>query len=216
MTIRIKQAETEKELHQLYQFRYQIYVDEMARTQLHADHQKRIIVEPLDETGLNIIALDDDTVVGGLRTNFSKNSELSYYADLYEMDRLGKYHPGYTSITTKLMVRKDLRKGRLAIQLAQAAYVAAVKEGILFDFIDCNDHLLGFFKLLGYRQISQKISHKEYGEVTPLVLTLNDIDYFRKIGSPFLTLNKCAQIKDESVDYFYTLIGESNLIPTIS
>ncbi len=216
MAIRIKQAETEEELQRLYQFRYDVYVDEMARTQMYADHERRMIVEPLDESAMNIIALDDDTVVGGLRVNFSKYTDLGYYSDLYEMEKLGKFHPKFTSITTKLMIIKEHRKGRLAIRLAQAAYVAAVDAGIMFDFIDCNDHLLHFFKKLGYRQIRQKINHKEFGEVTPMIICVNDLEYFEQIESPLRTLSQGTAIGDESVAYFHKLLSETNLVPSLS
>lgn len=54
------------------------------------------------------------------------------------------------------------------------------------NFVDCNDHLIDFFKSFGYQFHIGKAVHKEYGEVNPLKLDLHDETLYRQINSPFL------------------------------
>lgn len=181
----IRIVKTTAELEQIYQFRYKIYVDEMARKQTYADHRRKTIVEPLDKTGYIFGAFEDGKVVGTLRVNFAKESDLGYYEELYNMRSVGESHPNHTSIVTKLIVADNNRYGRLTIRLCQAAFVLGLENEIKFNFIDCNQYLVRFFKFFGYEVYTANVIHPEYGEVTPMMCNSLDIDLFKRRRSPF-------------------------------
>ncbi len=180
----IRIVKTTAELEQIYQFRYKIYVDEMGRKQIYADHQRKTIIEPLDETGYVFGAFENGAVVGTLRVNFAKESDLGYYEELYKMRSVGNSHPDHTSIITKLIVDNNYRYGRLTIRLAQAAYILGLKNGIKFNFIDCNQPLVEFFSFFGYELYTANVIHPEYGEVIPMICNVLDIDLFKRRRSP--------------------------------
>lgn len=186
MSIIIRHAETEEDRRRVFQFRYAIYVEEMQRPQDYADHSAKTIEEPLDETGRILLAEDEaGKVVGTVRLNFGSDTDFGYYVNLYSMECVGSSFPERVSITTKLMVSRELRGGTLGCRLAMATYRDALAWGILFDFIDCNPHLEPVFARLGYRRYTGRILHPEYGDVLPMILPLTDLEHLEAEGSPF-------------------------------
>ena len=174
----------EGELNRLGRFRYEIYVEEMQRIQLYADHDHRVIIDPLDEGATNFIAEQNGSIVGTVRVNFPRDTSVGDYESFYAIPD-DSYMREATSITTRLMVSPRLRGGSLPLRLALTAYEFGLRNGILFDHIDCNDHLRSFFFKLGYEEMFRK-NHAEYGDVTCLVLRLRDRKRLSNSGSPFL------------------------------
>lgn len=181
---KIKVATEAQEREAIYQFRYNIYVEEMGRVQTYADHQQRIIREPLDDTGVLFSAYESGLLIGTARMNYSRASNLDYYADFYEMSKVGHFHPLRTAITTKFMIKPEYRGGTLAFRLTTALYAQAIKNRIRYIFIDVNDHLVDFFSKLG-SHIHKTGNHPEYGDVTVMLLDMEDINLFEKLRSPF-------------------------------
>jgi predicted GNAT family N-acyltransferase len=203
----IKFATNEEELEELYRFRYRIYVEEMGRTQHHADHTQRKIRDDLDEKGHNLLALSPKigSVLGALRVNFTRNELIPYYEDFFFIhDQLGVSRSN-ASICTRLMVDKSVRKSSLAVRLFIHMYQFALTNGIRHNFIDCNDHLVGLFTSFGFINYMGTAIHKEYGKVSPMKLDLWDEDLFRRIGSPFLRPLlewKCTESTPQTTDLF--------------
>lgn len=186
MAIQIITADTVLHTHAIFQLRYQVYVEELGRTQQYADHDTRMIREPLDETARLFVALDGPKVVGSVRTNYSCTSALGAYEALYGMDVAQSAHPGHTSITTKLLVAPSYRSTALAYRLAVATYRMALRDGILFDFIDVYPDRVPFFERLGYRVHIPEVVHEEYGRVIVMKIAVRDSAHLRRVGSPFL------------------------------
>jgi hypothetical protein len=186
MPITIRQAETAEDRQRVFRFRYEIYVEEMQRPQTYADHAARTIEEPFDATGHLFLAEDDKgQIVGTVRTNFGRDTDFGYYRELYGMEWLGRHYPETVSITTKLMIRPELRSGTLAFRICTETYRYNLRAGILFDFIDCNPHLEDHFQRLGYRRYLERIQHPEYGDVLPLVLPATDLEHLESVGAPW-------------------------------
>ncbi len=179
-------ARTAEERARIFRFRYRIYVEEMGRTQKHADHANRTVEEPFDATGHLLYAEQGGEIVGTLRTNFARETDLGYYTWLFGLTSVGGAHPAAVSLTTKLMIVPELRSGTLAVRLALAVYDFGGARGIRHDFIDCNPHLEDFFQRLGYRRYWPHVEHPEYGRVLPLRLDLDDHAHLAGIRSPFV------------------------------
>jgi GNAT superfamily N-acetyltransferase len=186
MPLQIRLARTPAELHAVYRLRYEVYVEELQRVQRYADHEARLVVEPLDRTGRIFGAFEGDRAVGTVRVNFARDSELGEYESLYGMASLGAKHPRVTSITTKLLVTKDYRSSSLAYRLAAAAYADGLPEGIEHDFVDVYPPRVPFFEKLGYRVHIPEAVHSEFGSVIVMRLDLRDEAHLRAVGSPFL------------------------------
>ncbi|WP_293372499.1 GNAT family N-acyltransferase [Nevskia sp.] len=183
--LRIAQAEIAEELEAIYRFRYRIYVDEMGRVQHDADHEARRIRDALDDGAINLAAWQSDEVVGAFRVNLSVRGSLGYYEAFYEMGQSGDDHPLRTCIVTRAMVAKRLRCSDVAVRLCVAAFDVAVRHGVRWSFMDCNDHLVRFFTALGFVEYTSPKVHKEYGEVHLMRLDLEDHEHLRRLKSPF-------------------------------
>jgi GNAT superfamily N-acetyltransferase len=150
----IRLAANHKEREQLYSFRYRIYAEEMNRPQRYADHERRRIEDPLDAAGYNLIAWKGEEIVGCVRLNLAWLGGVDYYRDLLRMDELARGFPTGVSLCTRLMVAPYRRGGSIAFRLSDASYRLAKENGVKWNFIDCNDHLVGFFEKLGYVRTS--------------------------------------------------------------
>jgi GNAT superfamily N-acetyltransferase len=186
MPIEIRKVRTESEADEVFRLRYEIYVEELKRLQHRADHTRRLIQEPLDAHASLLGAYDGARLIGTVRTNYARCSSLGEYEQLYEMERVGTAHPHSTSITTKLAVEPARRGSALAYRLAAAAYEHALRDGILFDFVDVYPARVPFFERLGYRVHLPNVLHPEYGSVVVMRIATRDAAHLAKVRSPFL------------------------------
>lgn len=177
-----------QELTEVQQFWYRIYVEEMRRhiSDPLTDHGARSLHDPLAHAGDLFIARDEQRqVIATLMTTVAKN-DLGKYEHLYGIDQLDAHERARSSITTKLMVAPDYRKTRIPMLIATTTYRHLLSAGVDTDYIDCNDHLVGFFERLGYKPHRGRITHQDYGAVNSMVLQLRDEAHMARVGSPLL------------------------------
>lgn len=209
----IRLAKNDKELNDIFQFRYKIYVEQLKRKQKYVDHKLKIIKEPLDENAFNIGAWRDGKIVGVLRLNMNRNSDLNMYNDLYKISLFNDFQEN-TSISTKLMVDNQYRKSNLSLLLFMKCYEIACENNLEINFMDCNKHLIKYFLILGYRYYIPEIIHPEYGKVTPLVF-VQDKKYIQNIKSPFFPICDKYDIPKKVAEYYNSrfLCFHENKIP---
>jgi Acetyltransferase (GNAT) domain len=190
----IRRAETRQDREAVYRLRYEVYVEEMGRTQVDAaDHRTRRIVDSLDENGVLLAAFDrEGNVIGTLRTNHAAQGSLGHYEHWYGMAQYAKEaHPYATTITTKLILRPEYRRTTLALRLITHGY----EEGFAhsrYNFLDCIPELEGFYKKLGCIVHRPRFLHPEYGELVPLVMPMHDLSHLRTVRSPLA--RHCEQL----------------------
>lgn len=185
--IRIILAKDSHILKQIYKFRYQIYVDEMHLSQIYADDVNRTIQDPLDDGGYNFAAMRGNKVVGVLRVNFPRTSDICFYEDFLDLESVGHFHPSNTSICTRLMVASARRGTSLALRLSKASYAFGLANRVRFNFIDCNTSLVPFFERLGY-VFHRLAEHPEHGIGSVMRLDLLDRVRLIQLRSPFLSI----------------------------
>lgn len=177
------------DLPDVHRFWYRIYVDGMGRhlSDPLTNHQEKTLIDPLAQIGALFIARDEQQhiVATLLNTQVGENS-LGKYEHLYGFDRMTPAERATSSITTKLMVDDRYRNSRLPLVITRTAYEHTLRCGTLRDYIDCNDHLVPFFKRLGFLPHLGRIFHRDYGAVNSMVMNLTDTEYLRKVRSPFL------------------------------
>ncbi len=168
----------------LKRFWYDIYVTEMGRDFDKANHALKELDDPRAHHGELIVAHRGDTVVGTLICTPSWTNALGEYEALYDLKRFGAKHPQNTGIITKLMVAPEYRNSRLSVGIACELYRHAVPSGVHHAFIDCNDHLVPFFRRLGFTEWSPAVQHCDYGKVHVLKLDCLDLARLKKLRSP--------------------------------
>jgi predicted GNAT family N-acyltransferase len=188
MSAHIRIAKSSEELSRIFRLRYDVYVREMKHCSRYANDAECTITDPLDVHAVIFVAVDGERVVGSLRLNLGVDGDFGEYTALYQMHEFGPYFPRSMSITTKLIVAKEYRTSTLPLQLAMEAFKTARDAGVCFDLIDCQPHLRGFFRKLGYRQVMPHIDHPDDGKHIPLVIALQDAAHFSRVRSPFRKL----------------------------
>ncbi|MBD2546047.1 GNAT family N-acetyltransferase [Planktothricoides raciborskii] len=187
--IEIRLAQTPEEKEQVFKLRYQIYVKEMGYQQQYANHKSQIIEEPLDESGNIFVAFQDNKVVGTVRNNYARQSDLGYYVSLFKMSEATRQsHLIDVSVCTKFMVIKNLRRTGIGFSLMQFHYNQLLLDQIKFDFIDCEPHMIPFFQKLGYQTIDM-INHPEYGSGMAMILDVFNLKHLQRVKSPFMRLH---------------------------
>jgi GNAT superfamily N-acetyltransferase len=170
--------------HAIYRLRYEVFSDELHHQSKFVDHESRTIRDPLDENCQLFAAVVDGEVVGTIRGNVAAESDLEEsYTDM-------GIHGGDfedASVTSKLAVALSHRGTTVAYRLASAALVYGLNNGVRFNIIRCEPHLVPFYERLGFK-VKHRISHlyAEWGEGVVMVLDLHDEQHLRQVGSPFL------------------------------
>ena len=201
--IAIYRAESPEQRERLFRFRYQVYVEEMGRSQRYADQERKRIEEPFDATAANFIAVAGDEIVGCIRWNSGLDTDFAEYVDLYDMRRAGPYFPHHCGTTTKLMVAPAYRRTALVVLLCRALYAYGRSRGVLADFMDCNSHLEGQFARFGYRPYRSRVTHTEYGNVLPMLLVCTDLDHLAAVRSPLAIIESHHPRRPDVTAYFH-------------
>lgn len=185
--VTITRAIDDQDLHDCRRFWYDVYVTEMQRHLGEADHTRRELRDPQDETAEVLAARDaQGRVVGTVVTTFGPFSGIDEYLRLYDLEPA----PGETvpSITKKLIVSQAYRGGSLAVRLAKATYQSALTQGVPQCVIDCNATRIALFERLGFRLHKNDLDHPDYGRVAVMLLHLLDEQHLTRVRSPFLTI----------------------------
>jgi CRP-like cAMP-binding protein len=175
--------------------RYDVYCRELGRQSPHADHDRKIISDRLDDGGHVFVALEAGETIGTLRANLSFESSVGILEELYGM-RASSHHPQATGICTKFIVRKSKRGSPASIKLISAVVQYGLRNGIKECYIDCVPALLPYYKALGFTLTRQKFFHVENGPSHPMVLDL--VRHGARLGNErgirgYLTLMMKAQ-----------------------
>jgi CRP-like cAMP-binding protein/predicted GNAT family N-acyltransferase len=158
-------------LEEAQRLRYEVYCGELRRDSPHADHDRRIIADSLDESGHIFIAREAGETIGTLRANISSEGSLGAIEDIYSM-RASPLHPRSTGICTKFIVRKARRRSPAAIKLIGAMTRFGARNDIRECYIDCVPALLPYYRAMGFQMCGPAFFHRENGLSYPMKLDL--------------------------------------------
>ncbi len=178
----------DESLDPIKRFWYDVYVTEMGRDKDKADHARAQLDDPRAERGELIVAFEGPDVVGTLICTPSWTDALGDYEQLYAMQRLGDDYRTTSGIITKLMVAPAYRHSLLSLRISCELYRHAVPLGVHHAFIDCNDHLLPFFRKIGFVEWIPPVEHPDYGRVNVLKLDCLDLARLEEMRSPIYSV----------------------------
>lgn len=195
MLRKFKLATTPEEKDRIFRFRYQVYIEEL-KWQVNADHQTRMITDPMDDHGyLFYYESKDHGMIATARINLRRDGSLEFEKE-YLLEKFKPFYPNYISTTSKFMIRKEYRRTYLTVVLARDLYQFTIQNKVLFDFLNTHLPLDKFYLRLGYRYYRNMIPHPEFGEAIPMVLVLNDLEHLQKINSPIVKVG-LKEIKEK-------------------
>lgn len=192
MTFDIRPAADEQEREAIFRFRYQVYVEEMDRYRNAADHERRVLVEPDDATSRLFGAWDDSgELVGAMRLTWPGDAPFSArHIAQYDLAPFLESIPAEQMIIgERFMIAADLRGSDLLYRLFCAYLTFVNEQRIQLIFGDCEPHLLNVYLALGFRTYTRhNVNSAETGYLIPLVMVAEDLDYFRSIASPLVSV----------------------------
>jgi hypothetical protein len=183
----LHQAKTEEEKNAVYRFRYDIYVTEMGRYGQAADHARKHLKEPEDETARIFYAAEDGAVVATGR--YSWGGDAPFTEHLIEHYGLAPFleelPPAAIAVAERGMVEPSLRGTSIFQDLNDYAGMFINENRVQLMFGACEPHLLSLYVGQGLRTFSSKnINSAEAGYLIPLVSVVEDVEYLRRIGAP--------------------------------
>jgi predicted GNAT family N-acyltransferase len=187
MSYQIQIAKTRKEKEAVYQFRYQVYVEEMGKQHIEADHQQHLVFDEMDDYGTIYYACSDNNVIGTVRSlRGTEESFAKVDNRFFEVRRFQKYiKHEEMGVVDRLMVDKAHRLSRLGHDLL-ATYLEGVSMGTNLCFVCCEDFLLPIYLRYGLRVYEEPAQLATGGKRHKLVLFLRDREHLTKVNSPFL------------------------------
>ena len=183
----IHTAQTDEEKLAVYRFRYDIYVEEMGRYRSVADHVRRLLVEPEDETARIFFAAQDGAVVATSRLSWGGDGPFSArQIEHYQLEPfLAELPPEAMAVGERGMVAAHLRGGPLFRELRQVSRRFVSEKRIQLIFGACEPHLLSLYLGQGSRPYAKhNVNSPEAGYLIPIVSVVEDVEYLRRIGSP--------------------------------
>jgi hypothetical protein len=185
--ITVRLAETEEDRNAVFRFRYDVYVEEMGRYQSVADHGRRMLTEPEDETAEHILALADGEVVGAARGSWGgagpfSDRQIRQYGMVPFLAEISAEH---ITVGERAMIRADHRGTDLWLRFMEHASRSADAKNIQVSLGACEPHLLSLYLGLGARTFADhNINSPEAGYLIPIVWVPQDVSYLRSLGSP--------------------------------
>ena len=183
----IREVRTREEKEKLYRYRYLMSSAGIDRPHRQANDSYKRIKDDLDNNAVNIVARHQSEIVGAVRINHAWRCALGIHADFYRMREIaGTDHPARTCVVSRLLVHPAFRHDALGYRLCAAAYKHALTHDARFAFLHCEDDLIYYFSVLGFKAYMGRTLLREFGEVIPMKLDLLDEQYLMRIGSPLL------------------------------
>ena len=203
MALKIRRVENEADRFAAYSLRYTVYVEELKRPILTADHDLKIITDSGDEKGVIFLVEDDGYPVGTVRAGYSRDGAVPGQ-DNYQPERFAPYFPELATFTGALVVRKEYRNSMAAFLLSMECYKRAVDSGCRFDFINCAPYLVRVYQQMGYRFYTSKNFYYENFRFTvmPMVLVYRDLEYLKEVRSPFMKYARKLEHDPEAADFY--------------
>jgi GNAT superfamily N-acetyltransferase len=202
LDVDVREARTREERERVFRFRYRFEPKTPERIRRYADQRSERIQDDLDTSAGNLFALRESELVGAIRINYAWRSALGIHADFFRMrETAGSDHPSRSCIISRLIVDSASRGNRLGYRLCAAAYKHALEREARIAFLCCDDRLIFYFSILGFKAYMGRTWHQEYGNVLPMKLDLHDEKYLMMIRSPLLpVLRGWKQSKQPSVE----------------
>jgi len=175
MSVRIKIAQTAEEMDQLFNARHEIFVEEEGYFKPNPSGRIFDRFDAFSST-VNIIAMVDQEVVGGLRiTEFSKVGTPSEH--LFDFIYHIPADSSKVAAASMLCIKKRYRKvPRLVFMLLSMGIYWVISRNVSHVIAAINPLVEHMIKRIGFKRIQPPFPNKDLGiEVLPMLLNLKDV-----------------------------------------
>ena len=190
MSVEYRVSETPEEDHACYQFRYQIYIEEMGRPCSDANNTDKTIIDRFDKTATQLYVTNGNGIVAAARVNFSEDGPVEF-EDEYAIHSFLSIGAGPLTTTSKFMIAPEYRQSLVTAKFTSRLYEFGLEIGSRLDFCNANPPLdKTLYERLGYQRYKENFKHPDYGFVVAMGLGMNDYDYLKAYRSPFSRIAK--------------------------
>ncbi len=184
----VEMCESQAVLEEIGGFRYRVYVEELGKTAIHADHRARLLIEPIDATSdILFVRGNDGEISGSLRLTHGKAVVIAQWPESVR-DRLARCLPSECSFASRLMVEPKRRGANTTLLLFKSGFQIALQRGSRYCQVNCVPGLVNFFTRWGFDRVGDNYVDSWVGPQAPLLLFLYDYDRFKSLRSPFLSV----------------------------
>jgi predicted GNAT family N-acyltransferase len=182
-------ANTAEEKHQAYRLRYAVYIAEQGKSYPEADVFDQALSDDLDSSAAVLTVMRGSECCGTVRTNwFSCPLVASIYGAANRLELFQEIPADQLAICSRLAVAPQHRGGNITRLLFSALYAVGLRCHTVLCFQNCRPPLVPFFVRYGFQQYLPTISDPVVGTLHPMVLALDDLEYFEQVDSPLLSL----------------------------
>ncbi|CVK20699.1 cyclic nucleotide-binding domain-containing protein [Sporomusa sphaeroides] len=209
-SIEICVAKTPAEKRAIYHFRYQIYVEEMSKHLVAADHDNKLLYDELDEWAILLYAKVGSEIIATYRINIGTMA--NFPQKIIEFLALDTFNNGIIehgshkiAYATKVMVTPAHRSSPALYLFMAKCYEICCYEQVQFLLGACNFHLLRLYEQLGFRRYYKNFLDPGYGLLVPLAMLIDDVEHLRKLRSPlFRIARKRQSLNTKAIEWFDT------------
>lgn len=181
----IQIADSEEKLTKIYKFRYDTYIRELGDTYDGVDDSEGSLRDELDEFGIVMYAEEDGELIGTCRLNIGCHGPFDeYWDECYDLSAFPDHNT--LCLASKMMIIPEQRGSFLGMSFLMKAIDICKENGAQFIFLDCIPPLVSLYEIAGFRRYKKNAPEdKNLKYYIPLVGCLEDLEYVKKIGSPF-------------------------------
>jgi predicted GNAT family N-acyltransferase len=193
--VQIKIANEEWEKERIYQFRYQVFIEEIAKSLTYVDHKRRQFFDDLDKTSILLYAQAGNKVVGTMRITLGEPDQFPLF--LSEIFTLHKFKEILNTqrfkaigLSTKFAIAPAFRGSTLMYKLVSETIRICQDNNIQFFFGGCNPHLIPLYERVGWRRFTKNFTDDNNGLLVPLLIIPEDTLYLKQVKSPLYRVFK--------------------------
>jgi hypothetical protein len=188
MSYPIKIASSQQEKEAIYRFRYKVYMEELNKLHIAADHANKMMFDEADEYTILYYVCDENDVIATVR--LKRGIEDLFTEEENNLFSLSKFRSildhKKLCITDRLIVDALFRRSRLTNEMMVRTYLGGLEGGVKLCFITSDEKLLPMYFRYGFRNYDEPIVLAPGEKRYKLILFLCDKDHLQKVKSPFL------------------------------
>lgn len=189
MAIDVRAATDEADRDAVFAFRYHIYCEQQGVLTDVADNERRMLQDVDDAHSVLFAGWDDDQMVGAIRVTEAVDGRFSadMERDLQTARFTDEIDADKVMVLSRFLVEPAYRGGLVSSLLIFEVAQYCLARDVEIVICDCEPHLLGYYRDLGFRPYGQVFSHAT-SLLVPLALFAGDIAHLNTVGSPVLGL----------------------------
>jgi hypothetical protein len=178
LRLEVIRAETSTDREAAYQFRYQVYVQEMGRYHSTADHDRKMLIDPEDDHSVIYLARQGTQVVFTRRTTFGEDGFSARQVAQYRLEPfLAQIPARLMCVSERMMAAPRLRGAPIMETLREGLGQLMGERQVKIMFGACEPHLLARNLALGCHTYAQRnINSDDAGYLIPLITFLDGPD----------------------------------------